>query len=209
MATLKLGAMSGQATTEARILEVASRLFYERGYHATTVRALAKVVGIKESSVYNHFADKQAILVRLCLTSQRDFLDGAVLSLEGVGDVRERLRTLVLWQVTLEAQHPYKARVVDAQLDALNAVSRRQVIELRDAYDDLLTSILIDGNDQGCWRIDDPRVICMGIIGMCNINAWYRDTGSLTPEEIGERYATFVLDALNASSRNSQRRTRR
>jgi AcrR family transcriptional regulator len=202
-------AMSGELTTEVRILEVASRLFYERGYHATTVRALAKVVGIKESSVYNHFADKQEILVRLCLSSQREFLDGAVASLEGVDDVRERLRSLVLWQVTLEAQHPYKARVVDAQLDALNAVSRGQVIELRDAYDDLLTSILIDANEEGCWHIDDPRVMCMGIIGMCKINAWYRHSGSLTPEEIGERYTRFVLDALNASGRISQRRTRR
>jgi AcrR family transcriptional regulator len=211
VATLGPGPMSSGLTTEARILEVASRLFYERGYEATTTRDLAKEVGIKESSLYNHFADKQEILVRLCLTSQRDFLDGAVLSLEGVEDVRERLRTLVLWQVTAEAQHPYKARVVDAQLHALNPVSRRKVIKLRDAYDDLLTSILIEGNEEGYWRTHDPRVICMGIIGMCNISAWYRDNGSLTPEEIGERYATFLLDALSldASSRISQRHARR
>jgi AcrR family transcriptional regulator len=193
--------MSGELTTEARILEVASRLFYERGYNATPMRDLAEAVGIKASSFYNHFESKQDILVRLCLTSQRDFLDGAVLSLDGVDDVRERLRTLVLWQVTHEAQDPYKARVIDAQLDALNPVSRRQVIELRDAYDDLLKSILIDGNEEGCWRVDDPRVMCMGIIGMCNISGWYRDSGTLTPEEIGERYAGFLLDALNASSR--------
>jgi AcrR family transcriptional regulator len=201
--------MSGEPTTEARILEVASRLFYERGYGATTMRDLAEGVGIRAASLYNHFSNKQEILVRLCLTSQRDFLDGAVLSLEGVEDVRERLRTLVLWQVTAEAQHPYKARVVDAQLHALNRVSRRKVIKLRDAYDDLLTSILVEGNEQGYWRTDEPRVICMGIIGMCNISAWYRDNGSLTPEEISERYATFLLDALNASSRTSQRRARR
>jgi AcrR family transcriptional regulator len=191
--------MSGELTTEARILKVASRLFYERGYNATPMRDLAEAVGIKASSFYNHFDSKQEILVRICLDMMREFHGGALECLEGIDDPAQRLRTLIDWQLRFEVSHPYTVRVADTQLTALNPVTCLEVIEVRDAYEQLLTSILTEGNDAGLWSVEDPRVICMGIIGMCKVNAWYRDGGALTPERIGERYATFVLDALNGS----------
>ncbi|HEV2944014.1 MAG TPA: TetR/AcrR family transcriptional regulator [Solirubrobacteraceae bacterium] len=193
--------MSGELTTEARILEVASRLFYERGYEATSMRDLAEGVGIRAPSLYNHFADKQAILVRICLDTMREFHTGALECLAGMDNPAHRLRVLINWQVRFEASHPYTVRVADAQLTALDPVTRREVIEVRDAYEQLLTSILAEGGHQGHWRVEDPRVICMGIIGMCKINSWYRDGAALTPEQIGDRYATLILAALDASTR--------
>jgi AcrR family transcriptional regulator len=193
--------MSGELTTEARILEIASRLFYERGYEATTMRDIAKGVGIEAPSIYNHFDDKQAILVRICLDTMREFHAGALECVDGMDDPGQRLRTLINWQVRFEASHPYTARVADAQLTALDSVTRREVIEVRDAYEQLLTSILGEGNEHGYWQIEDARVICMAIIGMCRVNAWYHDGGALTPEQIGDRYATFVLEGLSGGSR--------
>jgi len=49
-------------TTKQRILECATKLFAEKGYTETSVRQLAAVVGLKESSLYNHFPSKKAIL---------------------------------------------------------------------------------------------------------------------------------------------------
>ncbi len=49
-------------TTKTRIFEAAVELFAARGYHGTSIRDLAKKVGIKESSIYNHFPGKAAIL---------------------------------------------------------------------------------------------------------------------------------------------------
>ena len=48
--------------TRERILEAAVHLFAEKGYHGTSVRELAREVGIKESSLYNHYAGKEAVL---------------------------------------------------------------------------------------------------------------------------------------------------
>ncbi len=47
--------------TRARIIEAAFGLFAERGYHAVSVRDIAAAVGVKDASLYNHFAGKQAI----------------------------------------------------------------------------------------------------------------------------------------------------
>jgi AcrR family transcriptional regulator len=48
-------------TTKARILDCALTLFATLGYEAVSIRDIAKQVGIKESSIYNHFLNKKAI----------------------------------------------------------------------------------------------------------------------------------------------------
>jgi AcrR family transcriptional regulator len=184
--------------TEARILEIASRLFFERGYHATTMRDLAAEVGIKASSLYNHFPGKQDILVRICLSGVHEFHEGALEKLKDVSDIRERIRALIVWHVSFDTRSRYKARVADTQLDALNAEARKEVIGMRDAYDKLLQDELRRGEKQGLWKLENPGITRLGIAGMCNaVTFWYREDGSLKPEEIGELYATFVLNALS------------
>lgn len=48
-------------STRDRILREALRLFSEKGFDAVSVRNIAGAVGIKESSLYNHFTGKQDI----------------------------------------------------------------------------------------------------------------------------------------------------
>lgn len=47
--------------TKERILYEALNLFSMKGYDAVSVREIARAVGIKESSLYNHFAGKQEL----------------------------------------------------------------------------------------------------------------------------------------------------
>ncbi|WP_024341697.1 TetR/AcrR family transcriptional regulator [Bradyrhizobium japonicum] len=49
-------------TTRERILSEALDLFAQSGYGGASMRELARRVGIRESSLYNHFAGKAAIL---------------------------------------------------------------------------------------------------------------------------------------------------
>lgn len=51
--------------TKQKILDVALDLFSQNGFSAVSIRDICKVVDIKESSVYYHFKNKQAILDEL------------------------------------------------------------------------------------------------------------------------------------------------
>ncbi|MFD1715014.1 TetR/AcrR family transcriptional regulator [Amnibacterium flavum] len=57
-----------------QILAAAAELFAERGYGATTTRAIAEKVGIRQASLYYHFAGKDEILLELLETSVRPSL---------------------------------------------------------------------------------------------------------------------------------------
>lgn len=54
--------------TRERILEASLTLFAKKGYRATTVRDIAREIGITQGALYNHFKNKDAILQTLLET---------------------------------------------------------------------------------------------------------------------------------------------
>lgn len=51
-----------RSNTREQILAVSLDLFSNNGYSATSVRQIAQNVGVRESSIYNHFQNKEDIL---------------------------------------------------------------------------------------------------------------------------------------------------
>ena len=51
-----------ERSTKDIILDVAIELFAEKGYSRVSIREIAKAVGIKGSSIYNHFRSKEDIM---------------------------------------------------------------------------------------------------------------------------------------------------
>ena len=51
--------------TRREILDAALDLFAEKGFHGTSMRALATAVGVRESAIYHHFDSKEALLAAL------------------------------------------------------------------------------------------------------------------------------------------------
>jgi len=54
--------LSKLSGTKKKIYDASVKLFAEKGYKATSVREIARVVGIQQSAIYNHFKNKEAIL---------------------------------------------------------------------------------------------------------------------------------------------------
>jgi AcrR family transcriptional regulator len=52
----------GKKPTKERIFDVSLDLFSQKGFDAVSVREIAREVGIRESSIYNHYKSKEAIL---------------------------------------------------------------------------------------------------------------------------------------------------
>lgn len=90
-----------QTDTRQRILDKALELFSEKGYDAVGVAEIAKAVGIKAPSLYNHFASKQAIFDALVEnTTTRYEKDTDAIDIH-VQDVRQDVATFS--QITEDA----------------------------------------------------------------------------------------------------------
>jgi AcrR family transcriptional regulator len=55
----------GQKTTPEKIIDAAIDLFAQKGYNNISIRNIAAAVGIKESSIYKHYASKNQILQKI------------------------------------------------------------------------------------------------------------------------------------------------
>ncbi len=64
-------------TARAEILDAAAELFTTRGFAATSTRHIAEAVGMRQASLYNHFATKDDILVALLADTVTPALDFA------------------------------------------------------------------------------------------------------------------------------------
>jgi len=59
--------------TKDKIFETALDLFSQKGYSAVSIREITRTVGIKESSLYNHFKNKEQILESILTHFRTDF----------------------------------------------------------------------------------------------------------------------------------------
>jgi AcrR family transcriptional regulator len=84
--------------TKQRILEEAIELISQKGYNGVSIRELARSVGIKESSIYNHYGSKDEILTSIfnLFTSG---MEGTVLTEEEIDERISALSPEEFWKV--------------------------------------------------------------------------------------------------------------
>lgn len=125
------------------IIDAARELFVTRGVEAVTMREIAKRIGYSATSIYLHFADKEALLRALCDT---DFLALAS-SLRGnlqINDPVERMLALGSGYATFALTHPNHYRLMfmtqhtpcDPELSSVQQNNAEQ-----DAYFQLKTAV--------------------------------------------------------------------
>ena len=61
---------------KSEIINIAAKLFKEKGYSAVTMRDIAQAMDIKAASLYNHIKSKQEILVLIVIEIAEEFTNG-------------------------------------------------------------------------------------------------------------------------------------
>jgi len=184
-------------STQGRILDAATRLFAERGYHAVGMRELAEAVGIRPASLYNHCASKQELLFTIAHGTMTELREGAEAAIAGQPDARSRLRAWVVWHVTYHARHRERAKVADEQFRALDAERLQGVLAARDAYERLVKGLIDGGVAAHGWVVPHRSVVTNAITTMCTaVDDWFREDGPLAADEVAAIYADLVLASL-------------
>src|SRR5687767_13349886 len=98
-------------TRKDQIYEDAERLFSERGYHATTIREIARELQIEGGSLYSHITSKQELLYEIVLRGSEQFLGAARSVIAAGGPAREQLRTLMRQHLSIMARSTSRAIV--------------------------------------------------------------------------------------------------
>src|SRR3989442_1086301 len=94
-----------RAETRGKILDAARRMFVQKGYEGTTMRAIVGKIGYTPTAIYHHFKDKDALVAELAGLDFRA-LAQALQQTGPVGDPLERLEKVGAAYVEFGLTHP-------------------------------------------------------------------------------------------------------
>jgi len=143
--------LSGGDLTRQRILVAASRLFAERGYYGTSTTQIANEVGIRQPSLFFHFAGKQAIIATLLDIDLTTATMRLRQMLETGGSPAARLYAFFVCEISALLESPYDLRgpYSEAVLDEPGLAEYR---EARAAFHQMLRDLVAEGTAAGELR---------------------------------------------------------
>jgi AcrR family transcriptional regulator len=134
-------------TPRDEILDAAAELFTEHGYANTSTRRIADAVGMRQASLYHHFATKDDILDALLAgTVESPLRLAAELDGEG-GPAAVQLYTLIVADVAQLCRSRWNLGALyllpELRVDRFGQFRRRRA-ELRERYRDLAATVIAE-----------------------------------------------------------------
>ncbi|MCC7363826.1 MAG: TetR family transcriptional regulator [Dehalococcoidia bacterium] len=183
--------------TRESILDAARDLFYEKGMSASSMRDIAGRVGMAQSSLYNHFATKEALSLAV-MERSFELVDAAVRPVFESGPPSVDLFRAALRLHALQHVHGIRETTVfELEREHMPPLIRDRVVELRGVYERRYYKLAEALVQEGCFTEKETQTrVRMLLSAGRDISRWFRTGGRLTEEEVADIYADLSLSAL-------------
>lgn len=178
------------------ILYIAAKEFNARGYDATSMGELAKVLGLSKSAIYHHISSKEELLKEATDRALR-LLDDLVIQCEEFdGTALDKLRMLVRGTTIALCNEPEYVTLL-IRLRGNSEVETSALARRRE-FTNYLVNLVTLAQQQGSLDPDvNPAVAGRLLLGMVNsLVEWYSPDGPLTPEDVADVVETTAFLGL-------------
>jgi AcrR family transcriptional regulator len=153
------------AETKERLLNVAERLFAEKGFYGAGLREIGGEVGISNASLLYHFPSKGQLYVAV-LDRIAKRIDNVVEKVEGTkGDHVDKFKALYQFYFDEVQSNPNHARIIMREMmDNLDRVNNIERWHLTDPMR-RLSNVILSGQLTGVFRPCDPELFLYHVIG--------------------------------------------
>ena len=189
------------ASAREEILDAAAELFSVQGYTATSTRAIAESVGIRQASLYYHFSSKEQILAELLVGTVLPSLDVAAVLADSPQTAPARIWALAAFDARLLSSGRWNlgALYLLPELRSANLApfyTERQ--RLRAGYGALID----EGVTHGSFVVDDAGTATDLVFGLVESVVLVRqDRGTLDPGRFAPAIADGCLRLLSCTGR--------
>jgi AcrR family transcriptional regulator len=205
-------AKSGQ--TQARILDAALKLFHERGYEATTMRAIAEGAGVALGNAYYYVRSKEHLIQGFYGRTHREHIAVCEPELERSKDLKERLLIALRTKLSvIEPYHRFAGTLFAAAADPespLNPFSAESQTVRREAT--ALMAKVVDGSSARVpkdLRAELPNLLWIYHMGI--VLFWIHDPspGRRRTHRLMERSVDLIVRLVGLASLPFMRPVRR
>jgi AcrR family transcriptional regulator len=184
--------------SKERVLEVAARLFREKGYLATGTREIAEAANMKSGSLYYHYPSKEALLsavMTLAIEKLTDAVRQAIADTPASEGMRGRLRNAIRAHLKVIHEHVDMMIASRQSVNLLPEESRDAHIRLRENYAQVWRELLESGKASGDVAQDaDVVLIEMFLLGALNWTSEWFDPARLSFDRLSQGLMDLVLN---------------
>ncbi len=179
------------------IIDAATKVFSERGYHAASMSEIADVLGMRKPSLYHHVRKKEDLLYAIHEQLIEELIEETTAVCEGDKSPSELLHDVLLVNMRFVARRKDGVTVFLQERRAVTGERWETLVARRDHYERMLRQIIIDGVEAGVFVDVPPDIAARGVLAMANWGyTWFQPDGRLTPEQVAETFAAIVLSGL-------------
>jgi AcrR family transcriptional regulator len=186
-----------KAEREDQLLEAATRLFKEQGYHNTSMQDLADALGVQKGSLYYYIESKEELL-RTLLERATSFLGARIdeIYAQDLSPV-EKLRQALENHAEAMMDNLDLVAVYLNEYRNLPPERLQESLAVRKHYERVLMQILEDGIARGDFRPVNVKMTVYGLLGMLNwTHQWFSPEGEYSSKEIAALLADLALNGL-------------
>lgn len=183
-------------TRKEQIINTAATLFKEKGYSAVTMRDIAKSMGIKASSLYNHISSKQDILTNIIISLAEDFTNGMQIIKSSEISSIEKLKRVITLHMDITIKSTY--RMSSLNNDWMHLEEKLDYyLKLRNNYEDNFREIILCGIKKGEITDENPEVILFSILStLRSLHLWIPKKEDLNPKELTHDLSQILINGV-------------
>ncbi len=140
--------------TRERVLIVAMPLFAERGYRGTSLRDIARRIGIKAPSLLHHFPSKQQLYIAVLDQIFQGMEAAANRVSMGCGSMRQRLTQAIGDAIDYIAQHPDSMKLLWREMADESGVGRALLKRRLPPLEAIVINFIFRGQREGEFRAE-------------------------------------------------------
>ena len=186
-----------QETRKTQIIKTAAKLFKEKGYSAVTMRDLAKDMGIKAASLYNHINSKQDLLKSIIISLAEDFTNGMELIRTSDESNIVKLKQIIALHVDITSKNPFGMASLnndwmhlEEQLD--------YYLKLRSAYEEDFRTIINQGVKANELHNINPEVALFSLLStLRSLYLWLPKKEGIQKEQLTNDLVEVLLNGIN------------
>ena len=185
-----------RALKREAVLLAAAQEFNARGFHNTTLDAIAKRLNVSKPTIYYYVSNKDEILCECfragcgSLSAAAEEVDRSELS--GLDKLAEFIRRYAELMTT-----DFVMNVALLDDNCLGSEMRAEVREIKSTIDRWFRSFIDEGVRNGSIADCDPKMAAFTVAGALNgIGRWYQPDGPLKPSEIAEIMVGMLVEGL-------------
>lgn len=184
-------------TRKDEIIQTAAILFQKKGYSAVTMRDIAKAMGIKAASLYNHITSKQEILSDIIISLAEQFTEQMKIIKNSGNSSIDKLKQIVALHVDITSNNQFGMASLNTDWMHLE-VELEYYLKLRKNYENDFRSIIEKGIVDNELIDGNPEVMLFSMLStLRSLYLWLPKKEDLDIDAFTTELSLILINGIN------------